>query len=256
MTQSARRCRALAACALLLAAVGITGCARTVNGTASAPSVDLGKRLQHSMDTVTSAHVEMRVDSGGLFVVASGDQKLNHAKPTAFSLTEHIGGLGEIKVIDADGKLYVHLPAHINPTAKPWVLIRPDTTDPTLAPLAQALQQVQQSTSLRQYAAFAQSASNFHDVGRSEANGIQAELYTFDVLISRLPQNLPGAAVLRRSGIHSLPVKLWVDDQGRVRRMSETISMAGQQTSTRVDLSKFDVPVTISAPPPDQVATR
>lgn len=227
-----------------------------MDGTASAPSVDLGNRLQHAMDAVTSAHVELRVQTGGLVVVASGDQKLNRAKPTAFSLTEHIAGLGEIKVIDAAGKLFVRLPARINPTAKPWVRIRPDTTDPTLAPLARALQQVQQSTSLRQYSAFAQSASDFHDVGRSEANGIQAELYTFDVLVNRLPQNLPGASALRASGLRSLPVKLWVDDQGRVRRMSETISMAGQQTSTRVDLSKFDVPVTISAPPPDQVATR
>lgn len=256
MSPSPRRRGARAACAVLLAAVGISGCARTVDGSASAPSVDFAKRLQHSMDAVTSAHLELRVDAGGLFVVASGDQKLNHAKPTAFSLTEHIAGLGEIKVIDADGKLYVHLPARVNPTDKPWVRIRPNTTDPALAPLAQALQQVQQSTSLRQYAAFAQSASNFRDVGRSEANGIQAELYTFDVLISRLPRNLPGAAVLRASGLHSLPVELWVDGQGRVRRMSETISIAGQQTSTRVDLSKFDAPVSISAPPPAQVATR
>jgi hypothetical protein len=181
---------------------------------------------------------------------------LKHGRVTAFAVTEDIPGAGDIKVIEIGNKLYARLPGTMNPTDKPWVHIRPDTTDPALMPLAHALQQIQQSASFRQYALFAQSASNFHDVGPSEANGIQAELYTFDVLVSRLPQNFPGAAALRAAGLQSLPVKLWVDDQDRVRRMTETLSVAGQQTSTRVDLSKFDAPVSISAPPADQVATR
>jgi len=250
-----RRAR-LAALAVLLAASVLTGCARTVDGTASAPSVELAARLQHAMDAVTSAHMELRVETVGLLIVASGDQRLDHAKTTAFALTEHILGLGEIEVIDVSGELYVKLPGDINPTDKPWVHIRPDTTDPTLVPLTQALQQVQDSASLRQYALLARSASTFRDVGPSDANGIATELYSLSVLVGRLPQSMPGAAVLRAGGVRSLPVQLWVDDQSRVRRISESISFAGQQTSTRLDLSQFDVPVTITAPPADQIATR
>lgn len=250
-----------AALAALLVTGTLTGCAETVHGTGSAPSLELGKRLQHAMDAVTSVHLAMRVDSGGVVVTASGDQKLEHAKATAFALTEHIldpGTLGvdTIKVIMVGTTLYAHLPVQLNPTDKPWVHIRPDTTDPALAPLAQALQQVQQSASLRQYALLTQAASKFHDVGPSDANGVAAELYSFSVLVSRLPQSVPGAAALRAGGVRALPVQLWVDSQGRVLRISESISVAGQQTSTRLDLSKYDVPVSISAPPPDQVATR
>jgi hypothetical protein len=245
----------------VLAAGALASCANTVGGSGSAPTLDLGTRLQHAMDAVSSAHVELQAQLAGVVVAASGDQKLAQGKTTAFVLTEHVAGAGTIgidtiKVIDVDGALYAQLPVDLNPTDKPWVHIKPDTTDPTLAPLAQALQQVQESASLQQYALLARAASDLRDVGPSDANGIAAELYSFSVLVSRLPAAVPGAATLRAAGVQSLPVQLWVDDQGRVRRLSESVSFAGQQMTTRVDLSQFDAPVTISAPPADQVATR
>lgn len=261
MSAAPRRARSLAVLAILLAGFGLSGfalagCARTVRGTAFAPSLALGDKLQHAMDAVTSVHLEMHIGIPQLQITASGDEKLDQGSAQAFVLTEYIPGAGDIKVIDIDNQLYAKLPGAMNPTSKPWVHIRPDTTDPALVPLAQALAQIQQSASLRQYSLFAQSASNFRDVGSSEANGIQCELYTFDVLISRLPQDLIGMAALRSARVRSLPIRLWVDDQGRVRRMTEALSVAGQQTSTRIDFSKFDAPVVISAPPADQVATH
>jgi hypothetical protein len=256
-----RRTRLVAALAAVLAAGLLGGCGNTVTGRGSAPTIDLGNRLQHAMDAVSSAHVELQAELAGVVVAASGDQKLNNGRTTAFALTEHILGAGAtgvhtIKVVDVGGALYARLPTDLNPTEKPWVRINPGTTDPTLAPLAQALQQIQSSASLKQYALLARAASHLRDVGPSEANGVATELYSFGVLVGRLPASVPGAATLRASGVQSLPVQLWVDDQGRVRRLSESVTFAGQRMTTRVDLSRFDAPVTISAPPADQVATR
>jgi hypothetical protein len=65
-------------------------------------------------------------------------------------------------------------------------------------------------------------------------------------------------------GTHTLPAQVWVDDQGRLRKMtfSETIPNpgAGQQQNGPISiavtetLSDFGTPVTVTAPPADQTA--
>jgi hypothetical protein len=56
-------------------------------------------------------------------------------------------------------------------------------------------------------------------------------------------------------GMSSIPVDVWVDGAGRMRRLSETTTLpsAGAFTTT-MDLYDFGVPVNVQAPPADQVA--
>lgn len=57
----------------------------------------------------------------------------------------------------------------------------------------------------------------------------------------------------------TMPVEVWVDDQGRARRIDMTMSMASQGSNMTMKMSyrfsKFGEPVTIAAPPASQVAT-
>jgi hypothetical protein len=249
--------RLIAATAIaLLACAALSGCAQTVSGHPSSPAAELGARLQRGMSSAHSAHLVMLVGVGGETVRAEGDETFSHSSTTAFDLTESIPLTGTLRMILAGGKLYVRLPAALNPTDKPWVRVKANTTDPALVPLAQALQQVKASASLRQYSLFAHAAAGIRDVGPSAAHGIAAELYTFSVLVARLPQDVPGIAALRASGLRSVPVRLWVDDHSRVVRMIETVTAGGQQSSTQLDLSNYDEPVSISAPPAGQIATH
>jgi hypothetical protein len=48
---------------------------------------------------------------------------------------------------------------------------------------------------------------------------------------------------------------MWIDAKGRLVQVVEDISVSGQKISTKITLSKFDEPVTITAPPTDQVDT-
>jgi hypothetical protein len=79
------------------------------------------------------------------------------------------------------------------------------------------------------------------------------------------PQAKQAVAKLEQQlGTHTLPAQAWIDDQGRVRKLTLTETMAhpptsssGQQTGpitihlTEM-LTDFGTPVTVSAPPADQ----
>ena len=76
-----------------------------------------------------------------------------------------------------------------------------------------------------------------------------------NVDVAKLPENTPGRQALLGAGITMLPLGLYVDDQGRPVRATQDLTVQGQHTATVITLSKFNAPVSISAPPPDQVST-
>jgi hypothetical protein len=49
---------------------------------------------------------------------------------------------------------------------------------------------------------------------------------------------------------------LWVDRQGRLRKVTENLTVKGQRVATTVEIGQFDAPVTITPPPADQVSTH
>lgn len=251
-----RRRRLLAALGTLAAAGALAGCAQTVQGHPSAPSLDFGSRLERAMATVTSAHVQLHLQAPGIEATSSGDEQLAGGKATAFDFTEQISGVGALRVREVKGVLYVQLPADLNPTDKPWIQVDPSTTDPTLAQLAQALSTLQQSASVDQYTLLAQAAGGLTDLGTDTVSGVATEHYSYDVLVDRLPPGMPGASVLRAQGVHRIPVQMWLDGKNRLVRTLESMDFGGLQSFTNVTLSAFDEPVTIIAPPPDQVATH
>jgi hypothetical protein len=53
-----------------------------------------------------------------------------------------------------------------------------------------------------------------------------------------------------------VPVVLWLDGQGRTVQMTQSSSTVEQKpTSTKVVYDKFNEPVSIAAPPADQIAS-
>ncbi len=245
-----------AAVGTLAVALVLSGCSRTVTGHAGAPSVDLSVRLQRAMNTIRSVHTQLHLSSGGIEVRATGSERLDNGKAAAFDLTEHISGTGVLRIVEIGNALYVKLPAGLDPTNKPWVRIDPNTTDPNLAALARALSAVQDSAALHQYTVLAQAAAGISDLGKDTVDGVATEHYSFDVLVDRLPSDIPGASALRAAGVHRIPVQMWLDGKGRMVRTLESTDVGGLQSSTTITLSRFDEPVTITAPPPGQVATH
>jgi hypothetical protein len=72
-------------------------------------------------------------------------------------------------------------------------------------------------------------------------------------LLAGEPAELPGRR--RAGGITAIPVQLTVDEQGRVREVTDIIKLASVTTTAKSTLTDFDQPVSIQAPPASQVGT-
>lgn len=244
---------------LVAATVLLTGCDQTKwideAGAPATPTdaAGLATFLQDGTKSIRSAHLELEVDAAGNAIKGSGDETLKDGKAEAFDLTETIPGVGDIRVLMVDGQTYVQLPSGLNPSDKPWLLISAESSNPVVQQLATSLQSVTSSSSLDQYTAFTQAAT-VRLVGPEQVNGTDATHYALSVDVTKLPNDTPGRSDLLSAGLVTLPVDLWVDDQGRPVKVSEELTVQDQKVTTLVTLSKFDEDVTITAPPADQVA--
>jgi hypothetical protein len=55
------------------------------------------------------------------------------------------------------------------------------------------------------------------------------------------------------SGVTSIPLELYLDSQDRPVQVTENLTVQGQRVTSKNVISKYDEPVSISAPPPGQV---
>jgi hypothetical protein len=244
----------------LAAAVLLTGCDQTKwleeVGAPATPTdaPGLAAFLRDGTASIRSAHLELEVDAAGNTITGTGDETLSHGRADAFDLTETIPTVGDIRVLMVDGQTYVQLPAGINPSDKPWLLISTQSSNPIVQQLATSLQSVTSSSSLDQYTAFTQAAT-VKLVGSEQVDGVAATHYALSVDVTKLPNDTPGRSDILSAGLVTLPVDLWVDAKGRPVKVSEELTVQNQKITTLVTLGSFDEDVTITAPPADQVAT-
>lgn len=250
------------------AAAGIAAlaaCSSTTSGAGHAGSPaptptdarGLGTLMQQAVGSVNSAHIALNVQLAGNSVTGSGDEKLSNGKLSAMHLAEQLpGGTGSLELIIADGKTYAKLPSSINPTNKPWVLVSQNSSIPGIQQLSSSINTSLSSASVGNVNVFVNSAKSVTVKGHETVNGVGTTHYHVVVDVTKLSSNLPGGDALAASGIKTIPVDLWVDDQGRPVQVTEKIAVAGQEVDVKVGISKYNQPVSISAPPANQVATR
>ena len=112
---------------------------------------------------------------------------------------------------------------------------------------------------------YIRSAADLEEVGEDTVRGVATTRYrgTFDVAkaLEALPaEQRPlaeaGMAMLRQAGLDKVPVQVWVDDEGYVRRIRQTYAfeLAGQRSSTSVELELFGFgdPVEVTVPSADE----
>lgn len=259
------RIRLISATALVAAAATVlTGCSSTTSGTGSAGSPaatptdarGLGTLMKQAVNDVTSAHIALKVQVSGQAVTGSGDEKLSNGKLTAMHIAEQLpGGSGSLELIIADGKTYAKLPSQLNPTDKPWILVTADSSNPVIQQLSNSINTSLSSASVGNVDVFVNAAKSVTVKGHETVDGVGATHYGIVVDVTKLSSNLPGGDALAASGLKTIPLDLWIDDQGRPVQLTEKIKVQGQEADIKVDISKYNQPVSISAPPADQVAT-
>ncbi|HLI72706.1 MAG TPA: hypothetical protein VKU86_02420, partial [Acidimicrobiales bacterium] len=111
----------------------------------------------------------------------------------------------------------------------------------------------------------AQQGNTVVPVGASSVDGVDVQEYSVTVDTARLKsrlENLPSwmQQALSQVRFGDVSMKVYVDGAGLLRRMTEHVSMAVASGGTvsidvSLDFSDFGVPVSVTAPPADQVVS-
>jgi hypothetical protein len=215
----------------------------------------LAALLRKGLSSVNSLHLTLNVTAGNQVIKGEGDTKLAEGTLQALDISEEVGSAGRVRLIVVDAKTYVQLPATLNQSGKPWVLVSRDSSNPTVRTMATLIESVQNAASPGQITAFTSAARRVTLVGNESLDGTRVNHYSIDVDVAKLPNTMPGRQTLLGAGLTSLPVELYVDGEGRPVKVMQDLTLRGQRSATVITLSKFNEPVSISAPPADQVAT-
>jgi hypothetical protein len=233
-----------------------TGSSAAAPGGKPTDAAGLGGLMQSAIAGITSAHIALDVDAAGQKVSGVGDEKLSAGKLVAMDITEQLpGGTGSLRLIIVGGKTYAKLPASLNKSGKPYVLVSGNSSNATVRALAGSLDSALSSASIGSVGAFITAAKTVKLVGTGTVNGVAATHYSVVVDISKLPADLPGKDALASSGLKTLPLDLYIDDQGRPVRVNEDFKVQGQEVSSNVTVTDYNKPVTVTAPPASQVST-
>lgn len=234
--------------------------ATATTSAAAAPAGEQATRLaatlKQSLAEVKSLHLSLHVTAGGIKVTGSGDERLAAGKLQAFQLTERIPGGQTIRLVYVDGKFYAKVPREMNKSGKPYVLVSPNSSDPMLRGIARSLDSALQSASVQSANVYARVASSVRDLGKTTVNGQQATHYAVVIDPAKLPAGLPGMSKLAGAGIKSIPVDMYLDSQNRPVQISLHLGIRNESSDSVVTISRYNQPVSISAPPAGQVATR
>ncbi len=175
----------------------------------------------------------------------------------------HFPSLGDIQAIFDKGVIYEKL-GQLLPSqsgGKPWIKI--DLTQ-LLGKNATALGSLSQGSSdPSQSLAYLFGASGVTKIGSDSVRGVATTHYTGKLDLTRATQRLTPQfrALYQRAlqqlggSVSSLPADLWIDGQGRLRRMSYTLKLATSTTKNTIDYFAFGTPVSVQLPPADQVTS-
>ena len=274
--------RALAAVALPLAALVLTACA----GADDAADVGLVPVAEAAAKTADagSSRIEFEVEfrGGGESFTVAGEGVFDYEQQrgrTTFDVGElaaATGGsdAGRLELVFDGLVYYMRFPSGVlaNVANGRWLKVDlREAADEAGADLG-ALEQLDQSpTELLQ---FLQGASDDVDeVGTETVRGVETTHYRADVDLERAAEITAERAGLsdelreqlrreiertrEQTGLSTLPVDAWLDDEGRLRRMKMDVELdvAGRPAGmlTTMELFDFGVEVDVRPPPADEV---
>ncbi|MFI8191622.1 hypothetical protein ACIF8T_22855 [Streptomyces sp. NPDC085946] len=261
----------------VLAGTALTGCgnggdaaghAQASSATGSSGAREQGTRAVRSAYDRTAeedtARITLRVrtTAGGRTVAANGQGAVDLGDGDSVMTVTAQGQRIEQRVVDQ--VLYQRVPRGQAPDGRPWIRI-----DLRKAAAGQGAGAGSVSDPARS-AAYAKAISD-KDVtrkGTATIDGVETTHYRVAVDVA----DLPDGAALRRQVGPTLPMEVWLDEQGRIRRQQTDMTLraapspsdrasAGASPSARrvtvrtvVDFTDFGTEVDAEAPPARQVA--
>src|SRR5262249_35367300 len=141
---------------------------------------------------------------------------------------------------------------------KPWIKLDLSALKNTpLAGIGQLLRSVQNNSFFDLAQLFA-ATRNVHVIGKRTVAGVRTTEYAGSFRARELYKALaPGlrktlGSALKALGDSTVTFHIWIDDQHRPRKTTETETINGETISTTVNVTAINQPVQITAPPAGQ----
>lgn len=261
----------------------------TVAGTTSAAPTETAAPLTTTAETATtgeSADPAAIAEAAGttaaqgsarvatsVTVTGPGDPEQSFEGEGAFDFERSSGRMtirpesgGEAEIVFVEAVVYYRLPAGALPGEKRWLQLDlqsvADASSLDFGPLVQGSQ-----ADPSQYPLWLEALGpEMTKVGEEEVRGVATTHYRAEVALGLLERQAPAGKeaewrayveILRgRLAADAIPVEVWVDADGLIRRLRHELAFAAEGTSTAAttELYDFGVPVDAEAPPPGQVA--
>jgi hypothetical protein len=168
----------------------------------------------------------------------------------------------ELRVLAKDDKVWLSGADFLSllkiPTDKKWALADPTSSNAQLAAMGNSLSTVMDSGDTGQYATLAAAASDVKYDGQETISGVKADKYELTIDVAKAAsagnsQQQQGMQTLLSGGVKTVPMTLWLDQQGRVVKVVEDFTVQGQSLHTEVNVTTINSNVTITAPDPADV---
>lgn len=204
-------------------------------------------------DKAQTVKVKESMSLLGIAITANGVAKLGDQTADADVTSDT--PLGPVQVIIVNGDVYTKGLSRGNPS-KPWTKNAGESKE-----IAAALKQADPRLALKMFS----DVGTLKQVGTETVNGVSATHYSVTVELAKVAKQHPELAdildLLIQNGVKTQSVQLWVDSQKRPVRISMSAQLPNPahsgsmiNSTQSVDFTDWGVPVTIQAPPADQVA--
>jgi hypothetical protein len=176
-------------------------------------------------------------------------------------------GLGDAKAVFVDSSVYYQLPPGALAGGKRWIRLDlqnvADASGLDFGPLVQG-SQADPTQYLLWLSALGPGVTK---IGEEDVRGVPTSRYRAAVDLNALESQAPPGkesewaayvqALRDRLGLAFIPVEVWVDEEGLIRRFNHEYGFSAEGTTAVVTTELFDfgVPVDVTAPSPDQVVT-
>jgi LppX_LprAFG lipoprotein len=270
----------------LLAALGLiaAGCGGSSSSSSMTP-LELVSQAVSKTTKADSAKFHMELTEtvgpiGPLTVTADGvsDNTTHSAKMTMdLSSVAQLAGTGAGQPSDWKGDVildgtdvnnvveYMRLPAFAKliPGAKPWLKIDLNSLTKGQGIDFSQFLQTAGSQDPTQALQMLQSVGDVKEVGKEQVGGVDTTKYSGTLDPQKLAKKFGGTnslgAVFKQMGTKSIPVTVWVDGDGYVRKVDERISAQVPSTGTldlkiAAEMSDFGTTVDVTPPPADQTS--
>lgn len=251
----------------LVGAIAIVGVVVAILAPSNGKVID---PIAQAADTTAAAGsaefgISGSISAAGQQIPLSGNGALDmRNQHMRMSMSFPIPGFGSLKMDELfDGNaFYIHLPESLAsrlPGGKAWMKLDLDALGKSAGVDLKQLMQSNQSNPADMLKAL-KGVGTSHKIGTENIGGAPTTHYRADIdpnkAADRMPDKKSADAVkqlFQSSGVSSVPVDVWIDRAGRVRRESMKFSTSEMSMDMTIEFTRFGVPVDVTPPPADQV---